>query len=58
MSPNLGEVDTVRWPNCKMLATVESLRVVGEKPAGLERRYYISSRLMTAEAFAKAVRGH
>lgn len=24
----------------------------------LERRYYISSRLMSAEAFAKAVRGH
>jgi len=55
---NTGEVDTARWPDCKMLATVESLRVVGGKPSDLERRYYISSRLMTAEAFAKAVRSH
>lgn len=58
VAPNTGEVDTARWPNCKMLATVESLRVVGGKPSDLERRYYISSRLMTAEAFAEAVRGH
>ena len=58
VAANTGEVDTVRWPNCKMLATVESLRVVGGKPSDLERRYYISSRLMTAEAFAKAVRSH
>jgi predicted transposase YbfD/YdcC len=57
-APNEGEVDTARWPNCKMLATVESWRVVGGKPSDLERRYYISSRLMTAEAFAQAVRGH
>lgn len=58
VAPNTGEVDTAHWPNCAMLATVESLRVVGGKPSDLERRYYISSRLMTAEAFAKAVRGH
>ena len=48
-APNEGEVDTARWPNCKMLATVESWRVVGGKPSDLERRYYISSRLMAAE---------
>jgi predicted transposase YbfD/YdcC len=41
-----------------MLARIESLRVIGGKPSDLERRYYISSRLMSAEAFAKAVRGH
>ncbi len=58
VAPNRGEVDTARWPNCKMLATVESWRTVGGKPSDLERRYYISSRLMTAEVFAKAVRGH
>ena len=58
VSPNKGEVDTARWPNCKMLVTVESLRIVGGKPSDLERRYYISSRLLTTETFAKAVRGH
>jgi predicted transposase YbfD/YdcC len=58
VAPNTGEVDTARWPNCKLLATVESLRMVGGKASDLERRYYISSRQMSAEAFAHAVRDH
>ena len=58
VAPNAGQVDTERWPGCQMLATVESLRIVGGKESDLERRYYISSRRMTAEAFATAVRAH
>lgn len=58
VAPTDGQVDTDRWPGCRMLATVESLRIVGGKESDLERRYYISSRLMTAEAFATAVRAH
>lgn len=58
VAPNTGEAVTVRWPICTLLATVESLRIVGGKPSDLERRYYISSRLMTAEACSKGVRGH
>ena len=41
-----------------MLATIESLRIVGGKESDLERRYYTSSRLMTAEAFAAAARAY
>lgn len=58
VAPNTGEVDTARWPGCKMLATVESLRIIGGKASDLEQRYYISSRQMSAEAFATAVRDH
>ena len=37
---------------------VESLRKVGDKESAPERRYYISSRMMPAADFAKAVRAH
>ena len=55
---NAGEVDIERWPGCKMLAMVESLRTVGHKEFAPERRYYISSRTMPAIDFARAVRAH
>jgi predicted transposase YbfD/YdcC len=58
VAPNGGEVDTERWPGCKMLGMVESLRKVGDKESAPERRYYISSRMMPAAAFASAVRAH
>lgn len=51
-----GEVDE-KWPGCKMLASIDSLRIENGKEA-LARRYYISSRMMSAEAFATAVRAH
>lgn len=51
-------VDTADWPNCKTVAMVASLRQVGDKTSDLEQRYYISSRDMTPEALAKAVRAH
>jgi predicted transposase YbfD/YdcC len=41
-----------------MLGMVESLRKVGDKESAPERRYYISSRMLSAEAFASAVRAH
>ena len=51
-------VNTQDWPNCKTVAMVASLRRVGDKTSDLERRYYISSRDMTPETLAKAVRAH
>jgi len=57
VAPHVGEVDEARWPDCKMLASVDSLRVENGKES-FERRYYISSRMMSADAFAKAVRAH
>ncbi len=51
-------VNTQEWPNCKTVAMVASLRQVGDKTSGLERRYYISSRDMTPETVAKSVRAH
>lgn len=42
---NTSEVDTARWPLCKMLATVGSWHMVGGKPSDLERWYCFSSRL-------------
>lgn len=51
-------VDLGDWPKCKTVAMVASLRQVGGKTSDLERRYYISSREMTPEALAKAVRAH
>jgi len=51
-------VHTEEWPNCKTVAMVASLRQVGDKVSNLERRYYVSSRDMTPERLAKAVRAH
>jgi predicted transposase YbfD/YdcC len=51
-------VNTEEWPNCKTVAMVASLRQVGKKTSDLEQRYYISSRDMTPEVLAKAVRAH
>lgn len=58
IAPNAGEIDPERWPGCRMLGMVESLRKVGDKESVPERRYYISSRMLSAEAFASAVRAH
>tara|TARA_R110001583_G_scaffold191541_8_gene357020 strand:- start:591 stop:1742 length:1152 start_codon:yes stop_codon:yes gene_type:complete len=58
VAPNAGEVDTERWPGCRMLGMVESLRKVGDRDSVPERRYYISSRMLSPEAFASAVRAH
>ena len=56
--PAKGVVDTVHWPECKTIGRVGSFRVVGGKPSELEQRYYLSSRELTAEELASAVRAH
>ena len=56
--PAKGVVDAEHWPKCKTIGRVDSFRVVGGKPSELEQRYYISSRELTAEELASAVRAH
>ena len=51
-------IDTQDWPNCRTLAMVASLRQVGGRCSELEQRYYLSSREMTPEEMAKAIRAH
>ena len=50
------EIDPELWPGCKTVGCVVSQRVVGDRAAELEERYYISSRKLTAEELAKTVR--
>ena len=52
------EIDSALWPGCKTVGCVVSQRVVGDKVAELEERYYISSRKLTAEELADTVRAH
>jgi len=40
------------------IGPVDSLRKIGNQESNFERRYYISSRELTAEQLAVAVRGH
>jgi predicted transposase YbfD/YdcC len=56
--PAKGTVDLTDWPKCKTIGRIDSIRVVGEKESGLERRYYISSRDLSADQLAAAVRAH
>lgn len=56
--PAKGVVDCVDWPKCKTIGRIDSLRKVGDKESDLERRYYISSRDLSAEQLATAVRAH
>lgn len=51
-------IDTAQWPSCKTVAMVASLRHAGGRTSDLEQRYYITSREMTPEVLAKAVRAH
>jgi len=56
--PAKGTVDLTDWPKCKTIGRIDSIRVVGEKESALERRYYISSRDLSADQLAAAVRAH
>lgn len=51
-------IDPREWPDCTTVAMVASLRREGGQTSDLEQRYYITSRTMTPEALAKAVRAH
>lgn len=54
-----GVVDTQQWPDCRTIGRIDSLRDEGDKEATeLQRRYFISSRELSAEALAQAVRAH
>lgn len=57
-TPSGEVIDTSLWPGCKTVGCVVSQRIVGDKVAALEERYYISSRALTAEQLAQAVRAH
>ena len=52
------KIDPALWPRCKTVGCVVSQRVVGEKVAKLEKRYYISSRSLSAAQLAHTVRAH
>jgi predicted transposase YbfD/YdcC len=54
----LAAIDTQEWPNCQTIAMVASLRQAADKASDLEQRYYISSRDLTPEEMAKAIRDH
>ena len=51
-------VDLADWPKCKTLGRIDSIRIVGGQESDLERRYFISSRDLTAAELASAVRAH
>lgn len=57
-APAAGVVDPAEWPQCKTLGLVASWRSVGGKAGELEQRYYISSRELSPEELATAVRAH
>lgn len=52
------EGDFSNWSNLKTIAMVESYRTEKGKSVNLEYRYYISSKEMTSEQVAAAVREH
>ncbi|MFZ2854248.1 MAG: ISAs1 family transposase [Rhodocyclaceae bacterium] len=56
--PAQGVVNLADWPKCKTIGLVDSVRLVGDEESGWERRYYISSRELSAEQLAAAVRAH
>ncbi len=56
--PAQGLVDPANWPGCVTIGRIDSLRIVNGKESELERRYYISSRVLTATELAKATRAH
>jgi predicted transposase YbfD/YdcC len=56
--PAKGTVVLNDWPKCQSIGRIDSIRKVGDHESGLERRYYISSRALSAEQLATAVRAH
>jgi predicted transposase YbfD/YdcC len=56
--PAQGIVHLADWPACKTIGRIDSLRKVADKESELERRYYICSRVLSAEQLAAAARAH
>jgi len=51
-------VDIALWPGCQTVGVIDSLRVAGDKTPRWERRYYISSRELSAKTLAHVARAH
>lgn len=58
VAPAEGVVNLTEWPGCKTFGRILSQRVVGDKVAEPEWRYYISSRELTAADLAAHARAH
>lgn len=58
VAPAKDVVDLEDWSGCKTIGRILSQRVVGDKVAEPEWRYYISSRELSAEQLALAARAH
>lgn len=56
--PNTGQVDVQRWPDCRSIGRILSLRIENGQARRLEQRYYISSAELDADTFAAAARRH
>ena len=50
--------DREKWEGLQSVGVVEAVRRVGDQPATVERRYYLSSLALDVTRFARAVRGH
>ena len=51
-------IDTAQWAECKTIGRIDTLRYTNGKSSELEQRYYISSRVLTAEQLAAHARSH
>lgn len=58
VADNDGRVDPAEWHGCRTLGLVKTTRIEDGKMGDTEYRHYISSRALTVEALAEAVRGH
>ena len=56
--PAKGVIDAAEWLKCKTIGRIDSVRWVGEQESALEQRYYISSRDLSGEELAAALRSH
>lgn len=56
--PAQGVVDLAEWPQCQTIGRIDSIRRINDKVSDLERRYYISSRALSAPELLAAARAH
>lgn len=56
--PAKGVVDLADWPQCQTIGRIDSIRRVKDRVSDVEQRYYISSRVLSADELAAAARSH
>ena len=56
--PAAGIVPASDWPECALIARIDSIRQVKGKAPSMEQRYYIASRDLAPAEVAEAVRSH